>query len=228
MARSHNHRRQRTPRGRAVCILHQWRAARRRSSSSFGNDMTRWTKIALVAAATFLVGVAAYFWAAGPLGFASYLSSTGASDADIIRQYWPYRLVQPEWVSGVPDKLMNWHLAEAIVRLAVVSGSWLLFVGILGRGVTFTPMRRRRGKPNPLTSVKSRRPSRFRQMREIRRSWASMGLGALAAVARPRAAQAEQQPLHRGSFIRNISKKPRPNSRRCGPRNDPSQNHSYA
>ncbi len=109
--------------------------------------MTRTTRITLVMAATVLSGVLVYCWALRPLGFASYLSSTRASDADIIRQYWPYRLVQPEWVSDVPSRLMNWHLAEAIARLALTGGFWLAFIGIVGRGVTFTPMWRRRGKP---------------------------------------------------------------------------------
>jgi hypothetical protein len=111
--------------------------------------MTRTTKITLVAAATVLSGAAVYFWALRPLGFASYLSSTGASDADIIRQHWPHRLVQPEWVSGVPDRLMNWHLAEALTRLALVGGLWLLFIGVVGRGVVLTLGRRHGGRPNP-------------------------------------------------------------------------------
>ena len=111
--------------------------------------MTRRTKITLVAAATILTGVAAYFWALRPLGFASYLSSTGASDADIIRQYWPYRLVQPEWVGTVPSRLMNWHFAEAVARLTLLGGLWLLFIGVVGRGVVLTTGWRHRGKPNP-------------------------------------------------------------------------------
>ena len=95
---------------------------------------------------TLLSGVAVYFWALRPLDFASYLSSMGASEADIIRRYWPYRLVQPEWVSEVPDRLMNWHLAEAFARLAVVCSSWLVFVALMGRDVTLW---RSKGKPNP-------------------------------------------------------------------------------
>jgi len=108
--------------------------------------MTRTIRITLVLAATVVSVVLVYFWALRPLGFASYLSSTGASEAEVIRQYWPHRLVQPEWVSDVPDRLMNWHLAEAIARLALTGGLWLAFIGILGRGVVW----RRRGKPNPL------------------------------------------------------------------------------
>jgi hypothetical protein len=83
------------------------------------------------------------------MGFASYISSTDASDAEIIRQYWPHRLVQPEWVSDNPSRLMNWHLVESLVRIALVGGSWLIFIVIVGRGVTFSPVWRRGKKPNP-------------------------------------------------------------------------------
>ena len=99
--------------------------------------------------ATVLSGALVYFWALRSLGFASYLSSTITSDADIIRQYWPYRLVQPAWVSDVPGRLLNWNLAEASARLALTGGIWLAFISIVGRGITFTPVWRRRGKPNP-------------------------------------------------------------------------------
>ena len=115
--------------------------------------MTRTTRITLVMAATFLSGALVYFWALRPLGFASYLSSTGASDADIIRQYWPYRLVQPEWVSEGPNRLMNWHLTEAAVRMALTGGFWITFIGTVGRGITFTPMWCRKAKPNPPLQV---------------------------------------------------------------------------
>ena len=111
--------------------------------------MTRTTRIMLAIAATAISAVAVCFWALRPLGFASYMSSSMASDAEIIRQYWPYRLMQPEWVSTVPSRLVNWHLTEATARLALVGGLWLLFVSIVGRGVAFTPPWRRGGKPNP-------------------------------------------------------------------------------
>jgi len=87
-------------------------------------------------------------WAIRPLGFASYINYTGATDADIIRQYWPHHLVQPEWVSDDPSRLMNWHFTEATVRVALVGLLWIGFVGTFGRGVVFTPFWRRREKPN--------------------------------------------------------------------------------
>jgi hypothetical protein len=83
-----------------------------------------------------------WFWALGPLGFASYLTSPGASDADIIRQYWPNRLVQPEWVNTTPDRLINWHLTETAARLAVVAVLW----PIVAVGVAFGFVRGQRRK----------------------------------------------------------------------------------
>ena len=102
----------------------------------------------LVAAGTVLAGVAVYFWALRPLGFASYLSSTGASEADIIRQYWPHRLVPPEWVSHTPSTLMNWSLVEAATRLAVIVGFWLLIIIGVRRGMNLGTIWRRERWPN--------------------------------------------------------------------------------
>jgi hypothetical protein len=103
----------------------------------------------LVAAGTVLAGVAVYFWALRPLGFASYLSSTWASEADIIRQYWPHRLVPPDWVSDTPSTLMNWSLVEAVSRLTVIVVFWLLIIIGLGGGVNLRRMWRRERGPNP-------------------------------------------------------------------------------
>jgi hypothetical protein len=101
-----------------------------------------------VASATILCGVGVLFWALRPLGFASYLSSTGASDADTIRKYWPHRLVPPDWVSDNPSTLMNWSLVEAAVRLSVLVGFWLLVIVSVRRGVTFRPVWWVGRKPN--------------------------------------------------------------------------------
>lgn len=71
----------------------------------------------------------AWLWALKPLGFASYLTSTPSSKAAIIRQYWPHRLVEPEWVSPAPDRILNWHMAETLARLSVVGAVWLFLGG---------------------------------------------------------------------------------------------------
>jgi hypothetical protein len=99
--------------------------------------MKRAVTITIAALATAAAAAAVWFWALRPLGFASYLTSTAATDADIIRQYWPHRLIQPEWISvtpGQPDRLMKWHLYETIARLSVVGTLWLIIVaGIVYR-----------------------------------------------------------------------------------------------
>ena len=94
--------------------------------------MQRKTATIIVIAATLTAAAAIWFWALRPFGFASYLSSTGATDAEIIRQYWPHRLIQPEWISpaqGSGDRLMKWHLAETVARFSVVGRIWSVIVG---------------------------------------------------------------------------------------------------
>lgn len=101
--------------------------------------MQRTTTITVIGVATVAAAAAVWFWALRPLGFASYLSSTGATDADIIRQYWPHRLVEPEWISATPDRLdrlMKWHVYETVARLSVVAALWLLTVGCQFAGRT--------------------------------------------------------------------------------------------
>ncbi|HOW67739.1 MAG TPA: hypothetical protein P5186_27460 [Candidatus Paceibacterota bacterium] len=116
--------------------------------------MPRITTITIVTIATFAAAAAVWFWALRPLGSASYLSATGATDADVIRQYWPHRLVEPEWVSATPDRFMKWHMAEAIARLSVVGVVWLIISG--GAILRFT--RGRRQKPNKSVET-NRRPA---------------------------------------------------------------------
>lgn len=88
--------------------------------------MNRPTLIWIILAMCVAAAAAIWFWALRPLGFVSYLSSTGTSEAEIIRSYWPNRLVQPEWVSASPDRIMNWHFVETITRLVAVSVVWCL------------------------------------------------------------------------------------------------------
>jgi hypothetical protein len=90
----------------------------------------------IVVGATLGAAAAIWFWALRPLSF-HYVSSTSATDADIIRQYWPHRLIQPEWVTpakGTGERLMKWHLTETGARVVVVLLPWLAMIGwIYGR-----------------------------------------------------------------------------------------------
>jgi hypothetical protein len=86
----------------------------------------------IVTVATVAAAVAIGFWALRPLGFASYLASTGATDVDLIRQYWPHRLIDPAWISATPDGLdllSKWHMTETVARLSVVGVLWFIIVG---------------------------------------------------------------------------------------------------
>ena len=47
------------------------------------------------------------------------------TDAELIRQRCPIRLVQPEWVSRQPDILFDWIMAETKARLGLVAILWL-------------------------------------------------------------------------------------------------------
>src|SRR3954471_17043493 len=99
--------------------------------------------ITIVTVATVAAAAAVWFWALRPLGFASYLSSTDATDADIIRRYWPHRLIEPEWIGASPeklDRLMKWHIYETVARLSVVGLLWFVITG----GVVYEFVRRRR------------------------------------------------------------------------------------
>ncbi|NOS69671.1 MAG: hypothetical protein HOP33_07055 [Verrucomicrobia bacterium] len=103
--------------------------------------------ITVIAVATVAAAAVVWFWALRPLGFASYLSSTGVTEADIIRQYWPHRLVEPEWISATPDRfdrLMKWHIYETLARLSVVGVLWFIIAG----GAVYRFVRGRRLRPD--------------------------------------------------------------------------------
>ena len=103
--------------------------------------MTRGTRITLVGAATVIAVAVAYFWGSRPLSSLTAYEISSPHDADTIRASWPFRLVQPEWVSDFPSRLLNWHRAEEIARLGLVGCLWLLFIAIVER-----PERHMRGK----------------------------------------------------------------------------------
>ena len=86
----------------------------------------RFPIIAVIASAL-AAGAATWFWVLPLFGFASYLSPPNATDIEIINQYWPHRIIQPEWFSATPgrlERLMKWHAAEGFARLSVVGVLW--------------------------------------------------------------------------------------------------------
>jgi hypothetical protein len=48
--------------------------------------------------------------------------SNGTTDLEIINQYWPYRLIQPQWLDknyGEMELLFRWSSMELLARLGV-------------------------------------------------------------------------------------------------------------
>ena len=90
--------------------------------------MTKRALILEIVGATLVVLAIAFFWAFDPiLTPIFWMSRPGETDADIVRQIWHFRLVQPEWLSG-PNQLIRWQQAEVYARLAVVFVGWLVSV----------------------------------------------------------------------------------------------------
>src|SRR6185503_9208788 len=50
----------------------------------------------------------------------SGIYSSNWTDADLIRDRCPFRLIQPEWVSSQPDTVLNWLGAEIKARLSLI------------------------------------------------------------------------------------------------------------
>jgi len=79
---------------------------------------------------------AAWFWALAPITI-SYEVLSAETDADLVRQLFHFRLVQPEWVSRPPNyDYGRWAMAEALARLSVVFLGWA--------GIIFAYLKRRR------------------------------------------------------------------------------------
>jgi hypothetical protein len=57
--------------------------------------------------------------------------SSGTTDTDLIRSRCPIRLIQPEWMSGQPDILTNWILAEIRARQGLIAMLWLASASVL-------------------------------------------------------------------------------------------------
>ena len=81
---------------------------------------------------TITATVAAYY-AIATLGNLNGIHSIGLTDADLIRQRCPIRLIQPEWVSSQPDLLLNWAWAEMKARFGLVVVLWLCGVIVIVR-----------------------------------------------------------------------------------------------
>lgn len=119
--------------------------------------MKRIVTIMIIIAATVATAAVVLFWALRPLGFASYLYSTELTDADIIRQQWPHRLVEPEWIRATSDRmdrLMNWHIYETAARLFVIVLLWFL----IGGGAVYKFIRGRKLGPNLANSSDAKSP----------------------------------------------------------------------
>ena len=87
----------------------------------------------LISLAVMAAMVATLFWAlASAPPFLIWISRPSWTDADLIRDIWHFRLVQPEWL-GSPPNLSRWERAETLARLAVVFLGWLAVTGFINR-----------------------------------------------------------------------------------------------
>lgn len=80
---------------------------------------------------TILALIVAYFAIGSLSASISGIYSTSTTDAELIKQRCPIRLVQPEWVSRQPDMLSDWIFAETKARFALVAFLWLGSVTII-------------------------------------------------------------------------------------------------
>ena len=97
-----------------------------------------------IVAVTLLALGIAFFWALDPILVAIFMMiQSGTTDAELIRQIWHFRLVQPEWIAR-PNQFIRWQQAEACARLSLVFIAWVASVIAL---IT----RHRRGKRRHLT-----------------------------------------------------------------------------
>jgi hypothetical protein len=97
-----------------------------------------------IAAVTLIALAITFWWALDPILIAIFMMThTGTTEAELIRQIWHFRLVQPEWI-GTSDQFWRWQQAETYARLAVVFAGWVGCVVALTK-------RYRRGKRRHLT-----------------------------------------------------------------------------
>ena len=77
---------------------------------------------------------ATWFWALSVLlCFIQYMGPP--DDALMIRRLWPFRLIQPEWLSrpsdGWGELLMRWQLTETGVRVLIIAILWTIAVAVI-------------------------------------------------------------------------------------------------
>jgi hypothetical protein len=101
--------------------------------------MTRLGKLRLVAGMQ--IGLVSLAGAAGVWFFAlsvtfCFIESMGPlDDALTIRRLWPFRLIQPEWLSRPADRwgdlMMRWQLTETGVRTLIIAILWTIAVALI-------------------------------------------------------------------------------------------------
>ena len=95
---------------------------------------------------------AAWFWAVAPMTTSLlYIHPSDWTDADLVKHFWHFRVIQPEWVGSPPQyDYLRWTQVETLARLGavflgwLVSASWILWPHTPGRtahgkGQTPTP-----------------------------------------------------------------------------------------
>ena len=115
--------------------------------------MTKRALILEIVGVTFAALAIGFFWALDPLLTAIFMmTQSGTTDAELIRQIWHFRLVQPEWILDPIQSLqfLRWQQAESAARLSLVFIAWLA-------SVIYLITRHRRGKRSHLTSRWSER-----------------------------------------------------------------------
>jgi hypothetical protein len=98
--------------------------------------MTRRALSLEIAAVTLIALAITFWWALDPIFIAIFMMvHSGTADAELIRQSWHFRLVQPEWILDPNQSLqfLRWQHAEACARLAVVFAGWIGSVAALTR-----------------------------------------------------------------------------------------------
>ena len=104
--------------------------------------MKRSVTVVLPAVTVSLLAVLiAYRWALDPLGDHPIAIITGReTGVDLVRQFFPFRVVPPEWIAARADSFQTfyvWSQIESVARLGLVAVVWCV-------ALTFILLRDRR------------------------------------------------------------------------------------